>query len=647
MSTIRNSLKAIKQLGITPITLNALYRILLFGGFYKWFPKPPKIDLDLEISRIELPSRQTILDLLEKETSSVIVEADEILTGKVRNYRTIPVPLVLDYAHCAHHWSLFETGHANAPAADIKDVWEPARFGWALVLARAYWITKDEKYVTAFWKYFSLYMDSNPAYLGPNWASAQEAALRLICLAFCWQIFRFSKSLPQNANGLFIKALIENAQRIPPTLIYSRSQANNHLLSEAVGLYTAAVFLPQHPLANKWKKLGKNHFYRAIVEQIDSYGEYAQHSSNYHRLMLQLALWMQLCHRIDNDNFPAHVSEKLSCATKWLLQRIDRENGRIQNLGHHDGANFLLLAEEENTSYKSVAQASCRAFLNTNFYQPGKWDELSLWLGLTLTKNKKDNFLSEIARDEVVNGKTRCFLRAHKYTNRPAHADQLHADIWYAGENITIDCGTFRYTDTPDSPWQNALADSAHHNTLRLYGSEPMLKAGRFLWLDFDQAEIISKSKKCISASRFGYSNLGANHQRTLACLTEGNIRIVDKVTPVKVASAPTLLEAFWHIPANSLSITDNSHFIFEFDYSTATFAIDALDKSNKSLLFNWQIIRAGEIILGDSQPQPLLGYHSPTYSLLKPCYTLRIWSTFFLPVIVKTSISVVAKEKF
>ena len=82
-----------------------------------------------------------------------------------------------------------------------------------------------------------------------------------------------------------------HAARIIPTLVYARSQQNNHLLTEAAGLLTAGLALPDHPQASRWCALGWKWLNEGLRSQIDLYGEYAQHSTNYHRLMLQVVLW--------------------------------------------------------------------------------------------------------------------------------------------------------------------------------------------------------------------------------------------------------------------------------------------------------------------------------------------------------------------
>ena len=103
-----------------------------------------------------------------------------------------------------------------------------------------------------------------------------------------------------------------HACRIVPTIAYAKAQNNNHLLSEAVGLFTAGAFLNNHPKSKFWKEKGFNLFYQAIQKQIDENGEYVQHSTNYHRMMLMLSLWMDLLLKAENRFFKKETQQKLA-----------------------------------------------------------------------------------------------------------------------------------------------------------------------------------------------------------------------------------------------------------------------------------------------------------------------------------------------
>jgi len=92
-----------------------------------------------------------ILAVLGKDgKATLLAEADEIVAGKVRLFGGEPVPLHLAFSKPLHHWTAYETNpsllsNLYSLIPDIKFIWEPARFGWAFTLGRAYRLTGDEK----------------------------------------------------------------------------------------------------------------------------------------------------------------------------------------------------------------------------------------------------------------------------------------------------------------------------------------------------------------------------------------------------------------------------------------------------------------------------------------------------------------------
>ena len=81
-----------------------------------------------------------------------------------------------------------------------------------------------------------------------------------------------------------------------------------------------------------------------LHKQVDASGEYFQHSSNYQRLMLQLALWMGSLADRNNLIFPQRSREALERAAHWSYSLLDPISGGMPNLGANDGAYLFPLA---------------------------------------------------------------------------------------------------------------------------------------------------------------------------------------------------------------------------------------------------------------------------------------------------------------
>jgi len=538
MNAFIRTFKSVRQLGLKSNALYAVYQLGLRSGYYRrvtptsLYVPLPEITLENVHWLTHLPGKEQLKPILTEKEKELKNEADEILNNQLRFFGGPPLPFKFESKNNPPlHWSEAETQYVRNNPNDIKLVWEPARFNWVFPLARAYVFFGDETYAKKFWELFLQFTEANPFNSGLNWSSGQEVALRMMALIFGGSVFRNSKSTQPQDLMMLLASIHLHAKRIPPTLIYARSQNNNHLLSEAAGLYWAGSFFKDLPMAQTWKASGWKYFNQAIQQQIADNGEYTQHSLNYHRLMLQIALWMDLMVRKNQETLPALTVQKLRQATEWLLNYIEPSNGLVPNLGHNDGSHIFRLSQSEYSDYRSVAQASAIAFLGKPVMPSGWWDEEPLWLGLTCTRPKIEKFETRHSNriPWVGNSTFRIYLQAVRFHSRPAHADQLHADIWYKGINLARDAGTYSYNLAP--PWQNALSQTAVHNTVSIDGLNQMTPAGKFLWLDWANGSIaeFNPHKNMLQAYQDGYRKLGIIHQRKI-CLEEKDRLIIEDI---------------------------------------------------------------------------------------------------------------------
>ncbi|MFZ5821316.1 MAG: heparinase II/III family protein, partial [Chloroflexota bacterium] len=319
--------KSLRQVGLAQAVWYALYKIGLKTGHYKRVEnRVPKTGHLLSSTLLSLPNRAELAQVLGDDGQrALLAEADEIVAGKFRRFGGEPVEIELAFAQPLRHWTDYETNPQllstlHSPLPDIKFTWEPARFGWAYPLGRAYHLTGNETYAETFWRNFETFTEANPPYLGPHWMNGQEVALRLMALVWAGQVFAPYGETAAGSSGerraRLAQSVAQHAARIPPTLVYARAQDNNHLVTEAAALYTAGLALGHA----KWRALGWRHLNRALQRQISDYGEYIQHSVNYHRVMLQAALWVDA---IKDTDWPRLTFRSLGRATHWLFSLLD------------------------------------------------------------------------------------------------------------------------------------------------------------------------------------------------------------------------------------------------------------------------------------------------------------------------------------
>jgi hypothetical protein len=663
-------IQVVRELGPTQMGMFALYRLGLRSGHFRRTVNGKLANRlehgvkDFSFQPLwRLPQRDALEAVLgEQGKEQALTIADEIVSGKARLFGGVPLPIQLKPATPLAHWTAYESrqlvNEELLPSGDIKFVWEPARFGWAFHLGRAYLLSEDERYAQAFWQRFEEFLEANPPYQGPNWASAQEVGLRLIAWSFALQAFLSSKhTYPERIHRL-LRSIAVHAGRIPPTLLYARAQNNNHLLSESAALVTAGLLLPQHPCAPRWLRVGQHGFQRGLLSQVAADGGYIQHSVNYHRLMLQLGLWMRHLSQTRGESLDEAVQARLAAATRWLTALVDALSGGAPNLGPNDGAYIFPLTIYPFSDYRPVVQAASLAFCGELAYPAGQWNEMSLWLNGDFSRNSASPSTSiwhlrlshpTPAAPNVLrspNGESWAYLRAARFSGRPGHADQLHLDLWLRGENIAIDAGTYLYNAPP--PWDNALAGSDVHNTITVNDQHQMQRLGRFLFTGWAQAQIIESEAEDsgewlkLVAEHNGYRRLGVIHRRQVEALPNGDWLIQDTLLPNKVhrASQPREYEATlnWLLPDapwQAIELPNGAGFEVELEAPQGRFrlALQGRSTTPQTQSLELQIARAGRLIFGKGAVSPVWGWSSPTYGDKIPALAVRLTLRGHLPL--------------
>jgi hypothetical protein len=275
-------------------------------------------------------------------------------------------------------------------------------------------------------------------------------------------------------------------------------------------------------------------------------------------------------------------------------------------------------------------QTAASVFLGKRPFTSGIWDETSLWLS-------ERTQASDLQHSNLwVGGETPhivhfpgqnswAYLRIAQFNSRPGHADQLHLDIWRHGMNLAQDAGTFLYT--APAPWDNALAHTAVHNTLSINDQEQMRRTGRFLYLDWAQAERVEGEQNAdgswrrLVAWHAGYRRLGAWHQRSVSALQNGNWQVEDTLLPIN--PKPTRLASqlkirlHWLLPDWPWELAGSTLQVLS-PVGKVGVTVGVTD-TGQTLEPTICLARAGQNLL-DAQPvPPTWGWVSPTYSMKQP----------------------------
>jgi hypothetical protein len=618
-------LKSIRYLGFKKTTLFAVYLIAKKVGYYRFFnPALPPLPQDFTppawINSFFPAKTDLLAQLSQQQIKEILQKADEVTTGKTLAFGWYLMPIDFSGPPSPLHWSKLSDNYTNGE--DIKLHWEIARFSWVFPLIQAFRLTGDERYFLTFKQYFQQFSSQNPANMGLQWESAQEVSLRLVALLCAYIVFKENPAWDTGFETELYSSIWQHTWRIPPTLNYARSQNNNHLLSEALALFYAGAFFQNLPAGRKIQAQGWQIFNQAIQQQIQPNGTYVQQSMNYHRLMLTEAVWFTKLATQLQLQIPQKTLSRLQAATFWLEQFTQVENGHVPNLGHNDGSFVFPLSPAPYDDYRpTLDSCRCAFFHDAN----SSSTEYAIWLGLTTGKPINATSSDNITGLPMIKGKKiQIYLRAEQFTDRPTHADQLHTDIWFCGENIAQDAGTYRYTDK--QPWNNGLAHTLNHNTLTINGQDQMTWAGRFLWLDWSKGSYLSPTINPlhIAAQHDGYKKSGVLHQREVISDGISECHVIDQLIPTRKNAAIQDLLLHWLLPDGEWKIV-NQALLLTTSHTQLALSVSQIT-DHESCLLPMTIVRCGQILHGTLlQSSATLGWISPTYNVKLPALSILV----------------------
>ena len=397
------------------------------------------------------------------------------------------------------HWSCCKP----FAAADIKRVWELSRWGWAPLLARAWRLSGNDRYLDGLNAWSRSWCQANPLNGGSNWLCGQEASMRLLHALQAWQLTD-APGTPPNLPPEHAAFVAAHLQRVAATKSYAQAQDNNHWISEAAVMFIGGSCLVASTSfdatdARQWAQAGRRALEHSVGRLVMPDGSFAQHSLTYHRLLLDTLAQVELWRRwLDLEPFSERFSSRCCAATRWLIAMVDSLSGDGPNLGSNDGAFCYGLHSQPYRDFRPTLQLASVLFQGHSALSSGPWDEPLHWLRLVGDVNpaqvEQPSLIPPITLFPeggyaVLRSATSSWalLRLPAYRFRPAHADPLHFDLWHQGINLLRDGGTYAYNANPDE--LSYFPGIASHNSVQFDGAEPMPRLSRFLWGDWLQLE--------------------------------------------------------------------------------------------------------------------------------------------------------------
>lgn len=483
----------------------------------------------------------TLPDVPPWNPQIAVDEAERILMGELRYFEHTPYPIGFppDWhldpranvnVDAQKHWSQIP----DYGAYDIKFIWEASRFNQVYALMRAYAFQLDERYPEAFWTLVEDWARKNPPQRGPNWKCGQEISMRM--LAMCSGLYAFKNSPTSTGERVaqLTQIIAAQAERVYANIDFAISTRGNHAVSEAFGIWLAGTLFPELKHAETYRSEGQRLLEREAEIHIFRDGTYSMYSLNYQRFILHVYFLAMRLGELNGGRFSDLLYGAIASSLDFFYQLIEPASGEMPVYGSNDGALVVPLDTCDFTDYRPTLQTGWFIVHGRRLFETGPWDESLFWYaGEPALRSQMEGTKRQVSQDYpdggihiLRGGEGKAIIRCTDFRERPSHADQLHVDLWWRGQNIVCDAGTYLYNG--QEPWQNGLAHTNVHNTVTVDESDQMSWFSRFTWGEWARGRVLFRGERGWQGEHDGYARLGVRHVRSVLALEGDRWLIVD-----------------------------------------------------------------------------------------------------------------------
>lgn len=440
----------------------------------------------------------------------------------------------------------FNINYRHAPVyGDVKYVWEINRMQYLQPLAALSLYTDDELLAQFCLSEIENWIDANPPYLGINWSSGLELALRLVSIIIVISFTEKHITIVQKEKFLqTIETHVHWIERYPSKY----SSANNHSAAEGLAIFMAGTLVPHSRRNAHLQKRGWRILCEAARTLILSDGGGAEQSISYLAFTVEtLMLGLYVAQLSSSEvSVPEYYRKRLESAGEFLRCLTDcagnhpligdDDNGRVLGNYHYreNYVNSVLGALAAFTGRRDLNPPGNNAveFRNLIFGMLREASELQSGVktfhdsGMTIARHKYDGREIMIVFDHGPLGFAP--LAAH------GHADALAIWLHIDGEPVLVDAGTYLYHAVGRR--RGFFRGTYAHNTICVDKVSASTMSGSFNWTHKAVASLVSseygKEEWHIEAAHDGYKDrISIVHRRVLKINPDKGFSVEDMLS--------------------------------------------------------------------------------------------------------------------
>ena len=424
---------------------------------------------------------------------------------------------------------------------DIRTNWELNRHFQFAALAKSYYCTKDQKYLSELKELFSHWNKHNLFLHGIEWTSAMELAIRVNSWVYTYAFLKNTGCELEHGILVMTDYIMKHRARF--------SSANNHLIVEMYAVALVGILTGYAPWRNEALKI----LTEELPRQNYPDGVNKEMSLHYQSFIMEAygLLWLQMMK--NHIEVPTVWKSYLTAMTEFIADSTD-DFGRTMEFGDNDEGKILDLNGTVENHYQYVL--NLMGCLLDKRYTDSTWHENLEWIVPEKIRIEKERYIPGLVCSRKEGGYT--FLRSKDrrvligidhadlgYGSIAAHghADALSFQLYIDGQPIFVDSGTYNYHVTPED--RNYFRSTAAHNTVMIGGREQSEMLGPFIWGKRAKGELksINEKRGIVIVNMLCKCSNGC-HIRTIQFNQSGFLEINDDVENNN--------KAFFHIMPNS-----------------------------------------------------------------------------------------------
>lgn len=339
--------------------------------------------------------------------------------------------------------------------SDVRVLWEVNRLGHLVTLARAYALTKDERFSAEFSAQLRSWAEQNPYGRGPNWTCAMEVALRAMNLLAACDVFRHSS---QFDRAFLLQVFQQHGSYIERNLEFSYIATSNHYLSDVAGLLWLGLMLPELRDAKRWRDFGLDQLLREMGKQVLPDGADFEASTGYHRFVLELFLYSFMLCRENGVQIDQEYWTRLRQMLIYLRSYL-RPDGFAPLIGDTDSGQVLPVPRRRADDHAYLLKIGAAVFDDPSLMSKQCDGSKAFPHAGIYIMREGDLYLCFNASDAGVNGR-----------GSHGHNDALSIEVSAHGTPFIVDPGTYVYSADLDK--RHAFRSTAYHSTVQIDGAE-------------------------------------------------------------------------------------------------------------------------------------------------------------------------------